>query len=342
VSKTFTDQSFSELFGEVVNEIFSEEGTGTHFKINKLFNGRNRLLAPAVIEVVNGLRAYWPLTVRQIYYQCVSKLLIPNKKTAYKGMSKMCTTLRRNNLLPWGCIEDRTRRTTDKRGVSNLKEFIREQTESYLGWRYYHRCRVQEQEVYIEVATEKDALASIMEEVIWPYCVRLNIVKGQVGATMVKDMSKRYEKSIAQGLEPVLLYFGDLDPSGVAIPKALKRNLLDWHGVDVKLVRVALNVDQLAEYDLPMSIDAAKEDDPNYGAWIEEYGDTSPTELDALHPQQLENLVSSSIESHLDMESYREQMEIEKEEREELKDMRFRILDYAYQEYPGYFDDEVS
>jgi hypothetical protein len=35
-----------------------------------LFNGDNRVLAAALIEIAHDLREYWPLTVRQIYYRC--------------------------------------------------------------------------------------------------------------------------------------------------------------------------------------------------------------------------------------------------------------------------------
>jgi hypothetical protein len=213
--------------------------TSTDNEIDRLFRGNSRSLAASVIGIIEDLEDYWPLTVRQVYYQCVAKLLIPNEHSRYKAISVMVATLRRHDLVTWDAIEDRTRRTTDKRGVSDLQAFIKEQSESFLDWRYYHRCRVQEQGFYIEVATEKDALASIIEDIAWPYRVRLNVCKGQVSATMVKQMADRFQKARLLGQAPLLLYFGDLDPSGVAIPKAIESKLQEFHSTFVKLYALA-------------------------------------------------------------------------------------------------------
>ena len=203
--------------------------TSSHNEIDMLFRGRNRELARDLITIIDELTEYWPLTVRQVYYQCVARLLIDNKLAEYQRVSKTLSTLRREYLVSWDAIEDRTRRTTDKRGVPGLSEFIAEQSEYFLDWRYYHRCRVQEQDVYLEAAIEKDALSSIVEDVLWPYCTRLNVVRGQVSATMVNDMAGRFRTAHRNGQRPVLLYFGDLDPSGMTIPVSLIEKMKEHH-----------------------------------------------------------------------------------------------------------------
>ncbi|MGB5834625.1 MAG: hypothetical protein WBG92_21925, partial [Thiohalocapsa sp.] len=131
-------------------------------ELNRLFKGANRGLSAALIEIINAMRDYWPLTVRQVYYQAVSRLLIANHLNEYRKVSRALTTLRRNDLVPWSAIEDRTRRTFDKRGQPNVIEFIEGQMGDFLNPDYYGRCYSQDQNVYIEVATEKYALSSIM------------------------------------------------------------------------------------------------------------------------------------------------------------------------------------
>jgi hypothetical protein len=148
----------------------------------------------------------------------------------HKRVSRVLTDLRRQHLLPWHAFEDHTRRTVEKRGIADLREFVREQTETLFDWRYYHRCYVQNQDNYIEVATEKEALTRIMEDAVWEYCVRLNPVRGQVGAPMVKAMAERFTKARANGQRPILLYLGDLDPSGLAIPLSLVRTMAEQQG----------------------------------------------------------------------------------------------------------------
>lgn len=310
----------------------------THNEIETLFRGRNRILSRDLIGIIDDLTDYWPLTVRQVYYQCVSRQLIKNNQAEYKRVSKTISTLRRENLVSWDAIEDRTRRTTDKLGVSGLYDFIAEQSEYFLDWHYYHRCRVQEQDVYLEAAIEKDALSSIVEDVLWPYCTRLNVVKGQVSATMVRDMAVRFNAAYRNGQQPILLYFGDLDPSGVTIPVSLVEKMKEFHSVDVVLDRCALNPQHINQYNLPEDFDAAKPTDPNYAKWILKYPGVPATELDTLHPGVLRELVKTAVESHLDMESFREQMEIEERERETLKTIRRNVIGYARKHYPGYFN----
>lgn len=280
----------------------------------ELFKGKNRLLAAELIAIVGDLRDYWPLTVRQTYYQAVSRLLIANEQREYRKVSRLLTTLRRHDLLPWHAIEDRTRSTTVKRGLSNVGEYIQGAVQSFLNPDYYGRCYIQDQAVYVEVATEKDALASIMSDAVWYFCTRLNIVRGQVSATMVNAMAERFDKAVMLGKRPILLYLGDLDPSGVAIPKALIRNMAEWHSVEVELIRVALNPDQIAAYRLPV-------------------------ELDALHPRDLTAITEAALSSVYDMTSVDAHKAKEREERELLRQMRQRVQDFIAAEWPGVFHD---
>jgi hypothetical protein len=97
------------------------------------------------------------------------------------------------------------------------------------------------------------------------------------------------------GQEPVLIYFGDLDPSGIQIPRALINNMRSEHGIEVRLVRAGLNPEQLTKYNLPRSMDAAKAGDPNIGMWNREFNGVPPTELDALHPAELKKLAVDSL-----------------------------------------------
>jgi hypothetical protein len=307
--------------------------------IQELFKGKNRELAAELIAIIGELRDYWPLTVRQTYYQAVSRLLIANKQSEYRKVSRLLTTLRRHDLLPWHAIEDRTRTTFGKRGMPNVGEYIQDAVQSFLDPDYYGRCYIQDQPVYVEVATEKDALSSIMSDAVWYFCTRLNIVRGQVSATMVNAMAERFDKAVMLGKRPVLLYLGDLDPSGVAIPKALIRNMEEWHSVEVELIRVALNPDQVTTYSLPVSLDAAKQDDPNYKAWLTEYGRQAPVELDALHPRDLTAITTAALESVYDMSSVDAHKAKEREERELLKQMRARVQDFIAAEWPEVFHD---
>jgi hypothetical protein len=128
---------------------------------------------------------YWPLTVRQVFYQLVAGLIIENSQNRYQSVSKLVNKLRRIGILSWECIQDRTRRLTDKRGFEDAGAFLRQQLTGLSSM--YDRCLVQNQGNYVEIFTEKDALAGIIEEISWIYCVRIVVCRGQIKEKYKED-----------------------------------------------------------------------------------------------------------------------------------------------------------
>lgn len=299
-----------------------------------MFKGPNKILVPQLIQAVYGLEDYWAMSVRQIYYQAVAKLLVSNEINQYRRVQRLLGILREESLLPWECIEDRTRKTTDKRGVENLQIFLQENLESMLNWRYYHRCHVQGQGNYIELSVEKDALAPLVDDVGWRYCTRVNTTRGQTSKTMIETMATRFDAAMQHGQTPVLIHFGDLDPSGVAIPRAMQKTLWKVHGLDVEVVMGGLTPAQCSEYKLLVSPDSVKESDPNIRAWRKYYPDQAPTELDALHPTELTQLVEKILLEWYDEGQMDAQQAKERKEEDVLKDMRVKTLRFLRATYP--------
>ena len=120
-----------------------------------------------VSYIVNELKEYQPLTLRQIYYQLVAKNLIKNTRSRYNMLSDLIKYMRLDGLLPWDVIEDRTRRVSGKRGFNDPEEFIKQKLSCFLNG--YSRYLVQDQENYVEIWIEKDALSRIFERVAWRY-----------------------------------------------------------------------------------------------------------------------------------------------------------------------------
>jgi hypothetical protein len=304
------------------------------------FNKSRRHIAEGIIHVADDLREYWPLTVRQVFYQLVAALIIPNRHSEYRKVSEIGTKLRTLGALPWRAIEDRTRRTTGKRGMSDVRQYIETEIHGFLRPEYYGRCYVQKQHVYVEVSTEKDALSSIMEEETYAFCTRLNVVRGQVSATMVEQIATRMDRAIMRGQRPVLLHCGDLDPTGIAIPKAIQRNLSERHGIDCDVRMVALTPDQVQKYNLPLALDAIKPKDPNLDKWLREFGPgQSPVELDALRPDIIREIVRDALMGCYDMDDFKQQKMLEAQERDVLREMRSDALNYLSEQYPEYFMD---
>lgn len=283
-----------------------------------------------VKKIVHNLTEYWPLTLRQIYYQLVAKNLIKNTKSQYTMLSTLIKQMRLDGLLPWDVIEDRTRKVSDKRGYNDPDEFI-EQELSYL-LNGYSRCLVQDQENYVEIWIEKDALSRIFEKLAWRYCIRCVTCKGFVSATFVNDYVVRAKKAQAQGQRPVVLYFGDFDPSGVKMFETTQDSMRYEHNLeDIEYRRIALNLDQVETYELPVNFNAIKEKDTRTPEYRKKYGDIA-VELDALHPKLLKELTEEALADVLDIDMMLEHQELQENDQAKIDQLKSKVQEVFRQE----------
>lgn len=318
---------------------FSTVGACTHSEIDQLFRGDNRALAVSLLDLVIKFRPYWPMTLRAFYYQAVSALLVKNTKASYRKVGNILKQLRRADLMPWRAMEDKTRHTSDKRGVSDVSVYIDSDLDGFFESAYYGRCYIQDQDNYVEVTVEKDALTTLVEKAAYSFCTRVTVSKGQISATFLEQIAERFDRAIMKGQTPILLHFGDLDPTGVQVPLSIQNGLSEHHSIEVDVQQMALTPEQCYDHDLPQSLDAAKAGDPNIDRWYDRYGDQAPTELDALHPETLMELVKDSLKSVYDMDDFTLQKEKEAEERELLDEMREGVIEYLCDAQPDVMRD---
>src|SRR3972149_6794952 len=91
-----------------------------------------------------GLR----LTLRQLYYQLVSRNAVPNIERSYKNLSTLVSDARLSGMMDWAAIEDRIRQPILQNEFTNLRDL----TEAAL--RSYRLPRWKEQEHYAELWVE--------------------------------------------------------------------------------------------------------------------------------------------------------------------------------------------
>ena len=270
-----------------------------------------------VTTAVESLSSYFPLTVRQVFYRLVSDEAIPNNLKSYKTVSGDLTQLRLAGIVSWDAIDDRVRRISSKRGWDNMDEYVDSFINSFQP-EYYHRCLIQSQPKHVEIWIEKDALSTIVEDVVWPYCLRVVVCRGHSSTTFVRRYAERAKDAMINGKQPVILYMGDLDPSGIECFEATERSLKEKHHIHgVIYKRIALNPEHIGKYSLPHSVDAIKETDPNFKKYVKRFGRIA-VELDAVHPGDLQGLVKDAIDAELDLDEMDAQLEIEEFERKKL------------------------
>lgn len=256
--------------------------------------------------------AGYKLTLRQLYYQLVSRAVIPNKTTEYGKLSDLLGNGRMAGVVDWDAIEDRIRVPYLPYWVTGIPGAINDTINQY------RLDRQQDQDNYIEVWVEKDALSGVLKRVTSEYHVRLMVNRGYSSISAMHDAALRFLRAEDFGQHPVILYLGDHDPSGIDMVRDIRERLEEF-GVDATVEAIALTDDQITKYNPPPN--PAKVTDPRAKGYIAKYGPTS-WEVDALRPDVLHNLVVSKIEENIDMERFDEVKERESNDVEKLKELK--------------------
>jgi len=254
---------------------------------------RERLAeASAVIDHWTSLG--YRLTLRQLYYQLVSRGAIDNTVREYKNLSVTITNARMAGLIDWDHIEDRSRNALMPSHWAGASDILRDAAE------YFRMDRWAGQRRHVEVWCEKDALTSVLEPVAREYHVLLLPVRGYSSTTIAYEASLRFEAVFPK--DPLVLYLGDHDPSGVDMTRDLEGRLSEFAGAGgVELRRLALNHDQVLDHALPPN--PTKSSDSRAAAYTEAYG-TECWELDALDPPTVVSVVRDAIEAELERQLY--------------------------------------
>ncbi len=249
------------------------------------------------------------LTLRQLYYQLVVQNIFANLQKNYAKLSDLLGEARMCGLCDWAVIEDRIR----------VPKFVNEWSSIDSAMRtliaVYRRRRWEDQENYVEVWVEKDALSGFLEPITQDYHVHLLVNRGYSSISAMRDSSLRFRDASNEGKTCHLLYLGDLDPSGEDMVRDIKDRLGElWARVEIK--KIALNRDQVDEYQLPPN--PAKMSDPRARGYVEEHGDVS-WEVDALPPVVLNELLTTALEELLDREKYEAIKEQEEHDKEKMQ-----------------------
>ena len=271
-----------------------------------------RGLLEASVQVIAEYRAqgYW-LTLRQLYYQLVSRDLIPNEQRWYKTLGDVVSKGRYGGYIDWDDIVDRGRipvKPSDWDGPADILRVAASQ---------YRLDRWEGQENYLELWCEKDALSSVLE----PICDRFHLYflanRGYSSSTAIYDAAQRLNTAYSQGRRPVVIYLGDHDPSGIDMSRDISDRLETMTGgVWVEVHRLALTFDQVQQYQPPPN--PAKLTDSRAQSYIAWYGGES-WELDALEPAVLDGMVSSAVTDLLDLDLYNERLDQEEVDKDAIR-----------------------
>lgn len=235
------------------------------------------------------------LTLRGLHYKLVG-IGMTNTDLHYKRVIGAMTKARWDGLLSFNSFVDEERSVT---GETLAKEtdiddeigWGKEQIERWM--RNYHKNRWENQPSYPEVFIEKKALLGVFRKPCEDFDVALCACKGYPSLTYLDLAYQRFVDAIDRGQEPVILYFGDYDPSGEDIPRSMG-DVLSRMGERVEIKRIALLEHQVVKWNLPPA--PTKAGDSRSATW----DGLGQVELDAIDPIVLRELVTDAIENELD------------------------------------------
>lgn len=237
-------------------------------------------------ELYDTLAADPPMTVRQVFYRMVGRGAIAKTENDYNNtVCRLLVNMRRAGQIPFDWISDTTRWMRKPRTFSSLEDALR------LTRQTYRRSLWDNQDVYVEVWTEKDALAGVLLDVTREWDVPLMVSRGFSSITYLHSAA---ENIAAQDKPTFLYYFGDHDPSGVVVDRKIEQGLREFApDADIHFERVAVRPEQIAEWNLPTR--PTKKSDSRCKNFE---GDS--VEVDAIEPARLRQIVRTCIEGHVD------------------------------------------
>jgi hypothetical protein len=258
------------------------------------------------------------LTVRQIYYQMVARGIVPNTQRMYKRLGSILASARLAGLVDWLAIEDRTRNLQRNPHWKSPSAMMEGAIEQYAIDKWATQPR------RVEVWIEKQALSGVVAGV----CAELDIAhfscRGYTSASEMWRAAMRLRAYVKDGQDPLVLHFGDHDPSGVDMSRDIVERLEMLAQCPVEVTRVALNMAQVSRFNPPAN--PAKITDSRASGYISIYGYQS-WELDALEPRIIVGLIRQETLAVRDEALWAEACATEDAHRASLQEATANIAD---------------
>ncbi len=292
----------------------------------------------------------YDLTLRQLYYQFVARDLLANTQRNYNRLGEIVNRARLAGLLDWDHIVDRTR-NLQKLPHWNDPSGVVESAAKSFGVDLWDTqpTRV---EVWVEKEALAGVIAQaanaydcawfscrgyVSQSEMWGAGQRLGryIEGGQnvvilhlgdhdpSGMDMTRDIRERIDTFLTQ--DYLNAHLDEFEESKVRVSE-IRTKMAERCGVNYDDVRkagaggafevrrIALNDDQIAEYNPPPN--PAKLSDSRSADYVEKYG-TQSWELDALDPGVLVALIQDEVATTMDVEKY----EARRDEQERHRDL---------------------
>jgi hypothetical protein len=145
--------------------------------------------------------------------------VIDKTEAAYKNLDRNLSLMRRAREIPFDWLADNTRWMRKPTSYESLADMLNEQTQ------FYRRTLWSNQADYVEIWLEKDALSGVLYTVTAEFDVPLMVTRGYPSLSFLHAAADAIAN---QGKPTHLYYFGDYDPSGVDITRAMEEGIREF------------------------------------------------------------------------------------------------------------------
>jgi len=308
VSKKKALQPFADVFSGVFQDIFKDSITvetviktkptrkprvnrSSPIRQRRTFEGMESMKS-SILKVANEIREGGTITLRQLYYAMTVRKLLAKTETDYKRLAQITSLMRRSGAMPYDWIEDGTRVTYVRPTWADAQSALEALAQQY------HESPWSDAEVVPEIWLEKDALAGIVYDETFQYCVPLRVQRGYASLSALYRAAKDIHARYSRGTGTIIYYLRDLDPSGADAARAAEETVLKMllampSDAYPKFEILGVTREQVEKWNLPTRPNKTSD------TRTAKYQHDISVELDAIPPQQLRDLVAGVIDEHL-------------------------------------------
>ncbi len=297
---------------------------------------RKQQFLDAAMLVIDGLKPYWPVTVRQVHYGLLNMTVLRNSSTgsqrsyyendskSYQDACDILTRARLLGLVPWKAIADETRPTSGTEFSRDAAQFVDLETYNFL--KGYRRDLLQSQYDHVELIVEKLTVQGIIQPIATKFCLPMTVGRGYCSINPRYEIAQRFKSSGKDRLK--LLIASDFDPDGEEIAESFVKSIRDDFGIDdVSASKILLRQDQVTSMKLPHNGMEAKESSSKYQKFFRKYGENFVFELEAVPPPLMQSTIQEAIESTIDIAAFNAELAQEKKDAALLQAMKSSLSD---------------
>jgi hypothetical protein len=233
--------------------------------------------------------------------------LIEKTEKEYNNLRSWLVKWRKDGTIPFSSFRDGTRYHYGNETFDSLDEYLAHCAQTYRMnlWR--------DSGYYIEVWCEKDAIAAAVHTIAQEWNLLTFVCRGDASLSSLDSCARTFRSYQRAGYKPTILYLGDYDENGLAIPKTMRETFLKYFDLDINLIRVGVIEDHITRFNLPTRPPKGE----RRGERVE-----YAVDIDAMKPADLREILIHEIESFMPEWELQQLLKIEEAERETMRTIK--------------------